>query len=502
MKRKLFLAGVIASFLALASALNGPVNAQIGIGRTDSELTLSGQLSISDGTAGDPSIVFTSDDDGSGTGIYRSAANGIAFTLNGVQWAVMLNNSFRLANAGVATAPAIILTGDTDTGMYWPSANNLGFAAKGALVMRVGPTNVAGAGADLVLLNPTLGIMDATGSDTVHVIKVDIVNADHTGGVIAAFDADIDTADPDSTEAAYAADSPFDIGFWLAGTNQLTVAGQTTRGVFINWTNAAHTGGNVNALEVGSITGDADADEVALNIGTGWDTSIYLADNAGILFEGATANTEELTLSVVDPTADITVQFRDDKAATYNILVTPNADVTVGDFLNPLIQIQDGVAASANTTDDVLLVQRFYLPHPLTVITVDLINIDSANASAGDNTIAVALYEDLDGGTQIVEAIGASDDGAGGFNGAYSINITDTTFEPGWYRIAFCAQDVSDNDIVIQTANGNIELVLGAGTGEFLGQGANPCVAGDPPATTGAISQADGELVPFLLTTN
>ena len=61
---------------------------------------------------------------------------------------------------------------------------------------------------------------------------------------------------------------------------------------------------------------------------------------------------------------------------------------------------------------------------------------------------------------------------------------------------------MSDNDIVIQTANSNIELVLGAGTGEFLGQGANPCVTGDPPATTGAISQADGELVPFLLTTN
>lgn len=42
-----------------------------------------GQFRITDGTAGEPSIVLATDDDGTGTGIYRLAANDLAFAVNG-----------------------------------------------------------------------------------------------------------------------------------------------------------------------------------------------------------------------------------------------------------------------------------------------------------------------------------------------------------------------------------------------------------------------------------
>lgn len=47
--------------------------------------TVSGKVRIADGTAANPSLVFTSDDDGSGTGIYRSAANQPSISQNGVE---------------------------------------------------------------------------------------------------------------------------------------------------------------------------------------------------------------------------------------------------------------------------------------------------------------------------------------------------------------------------------------------------------------------------------
>lgn len=46
--------------------------------------TFSDQIRLSNGTATEPSLVFTSDDDATGTGIYRSAADTLAVTANGV----------------------------------------------------------------------------------------------------------------------------------------------------------------------------------------------------------------------------------------------------------------------------------------------------------------------------------------------------------------------------------------------------------------------------------
>lgn len=60
-----------------------------GIGFTPASVskaggTINGPLLLPDGATGSPSLGFSSDADGTGTGIYRSSANEIAFTVNGL----------------------------------------------------------------------------------------------------------------------------------------------------------------------------------------------------------------------------------------------------------------------------------------------------------------------------------------------------------------------------------------------------------------------------------
>jgi hypothetical protein len=220
--------------------------------------------------------------------------------------------------------------------------------------------------------------------------------------------------------------------------------------------------------------------------------SIWM-DASQIIFEGATgADAFETILTVQDPTVgDDTYTLIDRALAadTYEVLAVPDGTWTTGNLIWG--EYTDASAAFANA-DNVMVVQRIYIPHTVTVTHIDMLNIDVANASAGDNTIAAAIYYDADAGAQIVELIGATDDGAGNATGLYTLDIADTTLHPGWYRIGFCAQDASDNDIEGHTANADVLLVYGAGaaTGELYSEATNACVAGNPAATTGALAQA------------
>ncbi len=79
----------------------------------------------------------------------------------------------------------------------------------------------------------------------------------------------------------------------------------TVRGLYINFTNASHTGSansnTLNAIDVGNITGTAATLETALNIGTGWDQGIVIASggstNSGLVYTGAGRPTKSITLS-------------------------------------------------------------------------------------------------------------------------------------------------------------------------------------------------------------
>ncbi len=69
-----------------------------------------------------------------------------------------------------------------------------------------------------------------------------------------------------------------------------------------------------------------------------------------------------------------------------------------------------------------------------------------------------------------------------------------------YYEVLGVDRDASDADIETQDIHSDVLLVYGGGTGELVGTG-TVCVNGDPPATTGAITNA-ADVVPFLLVSN
>ena len=195
---KKLLSGVIFSLFFGASAFAQVT--KVPIDYIDASGIVSGQLSIPAGTAGDPSIVFTDDDDGTGTGIYRSAANTLAFSTNGtIRSSLLLGWQTASGSAGL---PAYGFLSDQDSGMYLIVAGNVGFTSGGVLVFDIEDTNAAGGSADLATISSTLGIMD--GSDTVRALVIAPTNVNHTGtgNVLNALAIPAITSDPEALEVA------------------------------------------------------------------------------------------------------------------------------------------------------------------------------------------------------------------------------------------------------------------------------------------------------------
>jgi hypothetical protein len=158
------------------------------------------------------------------------------------------------------------------------------------------------------------------GSDTYAMLKVDFTNADHTGSsnTLVGLDIDAITGDANASEWGVSVGDGFDAQFktaeamkffsstnvqydfqsalgvtrarftpihnaggstdWLLLVPVLNAmnGSDTVNGLFINISNANHTGtGNVlNGVSIDGITGDPDATETGVNIGAGWDLAI------------------------------------------------------------------------------------------------------------------------------------------------------------------------------------------------------------------------------------
>jgi hypothetical protein len=67
----------------------------------------------------------------------------------------------------------------------------------------------------------------------------------------------------------------------LSGTLGIMDGSDTFRGLYLNYTNANHTGttNNVLGIDINTVTGDAEAQEDAIRIGTGWDSQIALLES-------------------------------------------------------------------------------------------------------------------------------------------------------------------------------------------------------------------------------
>ncbi len=104
-------------------------------------------------------------------------------------------------------------------------------------------------------------------------------------------------------------------------------------------------------------------------------TGIYIYPNKNIVFEGATADTNETTLTVTDPTADRTITFPD---ATGTVITTGNADA-------------GATTTSSSDADHVLINDGGVLKK----ITPANLGIGAGGASLAFKTIAVSGQSDV-----------------------------------------------------------------------------------------------------------
>ena len=177
------------------------------------------QLSIPAGTLADPPIVFTDDDDGTGTGIYLSAADVLSIAANGIEHftfsgsgGVNFSRVLLWSVDGTTSLPGFAFIAQANSGMYRIGASNVGFTVDSALVFDLEDTNSAGAGANLATVSSTLGIMD--GTDTVNGFSVEITSVNHTGvgNVLTGITVPAITGDAQAQETALLLESGYDVG--------------------------------------------------------------------------------------------------------------------------------------------------------------------------------------------------------------------------------------------------------------------------------------------------
>ena len=91
----------------------------------------------------------------------------------------------------------------------------------------------------------------------------------------------------------------------LSGTLGIFDGSDTFRGLYVNYTNADHTGSSNSfyGIDIAGITGDAQATEYALNIGSGWDSGVYTASNITV------ADTALLDLSAITQSSGVNEGF-------------------------------------------------------------------------------------------------------------------------------------------------------------------------------------------------
>lgn len=112
--------------------------------------TLTGVPLFTSGTSSAPGISFVNDTD---TGLLRSAANTLQFTLGGSAPFTFTSTAFATTVPitfpdGTASAPSITNTGDTNCGLFFPSADTVGVTAGGTHQYSFSATSI-----DLLLQN-------------------------------------------------------------------------------------------------------------------------------------------------------------------------------------------------------------------------------------------------------------------------------------------------------------------------------------------------------------
>lgn len=243
------------------------------------------------GTAAAPGVTFTSDTD---TGLFSPGANQVAVTTGGVQRLLIGSDGSitpsgsLLFPLGSATSPSIAFTGDTDTGLYSPGANQVAIATAGTGRLFVNSTGF-------------VGINTAS--------PVNLLTVSGTGAVAKFIGSgpDVSLAFQNSSSNAgylqYVADN---LALWTANTERLRITstglvgiGTTTpTGLFtvaasapaIDWTFAGNTAFKHSIESTGYATSPVSGNHLAIKVasGSGTQATVMHLNGAGQVGIGST----------------------------------------------------------------------------------------------------------------------------------------------------------------------------------------------------------------------
>jgi hypothetical protein len=181
--------------------------------------------------------------------------------------------------------------------------------------------------------------------------------------------------------------------------------GSDTVSIFeIDIVNANHTTGsnNLNAIYIDGITGDADATETAINIGSGWDNSIFVTGDAGNICDAATGN---VILSLVSGGhARIVIG----SVATQSLLIMNSSQTVFHRFMvtfpaagssGDLAELGSGEAINAmNGSDTIKGLDLDYgnADHTSTGNTLSMINVDGITGDADATEVLLRFGDGFD----------------------------------------------------------------------------------------------------------
>jgi hypothetical protein len=133
----------------------------------------------------------------------------------------------------------------------------------------------------------------------------------------------------------------------LSGTLGIMDGSDIFRGIYLNYTNADHTGSsnNIYGILINDITGDSEADEVALKIGLGWDYGIHTYSPIVIYGNGSTTP-GYLYLEDADNSNYVTISAPVDISASYNLYFPSAAAPTEAN--NVMVFANDGSSGWTN----------------------------------------------------------------------------------------------------------------------------------------------------------
>jgi len=271
---------------------------------------------------------------------------------------------------GSVSATTIHAKGDTNTGLYFPGADQVGLATGGTAALTIDASQNITCGAGLtvtgaVTVNGAVTLGNAS-SDTL-TINATIQGASplvFEGGTVDAYETTIAITDP-TADRTITIPNVTGTVITTGNLSSITSFGTLTS---LTVTGATVLNGNVTI-------GDAAADTVTIN-GT-------IQGAFPLVFEGATANAYETTIAITDPTADRTITIPD---VTGTVVTTGN--------LTAITSI--GTLSSLTTSGAIVCGGNLTVNGTTTTVNSTTISVDDKNIELG--SVATPTDSTADGG--------------------------------------------------------------------------------------------------------